>query len=106
VDCDVRTFHHRIGSVTPLERVQTELLRYDHMLVNFAARERDDGDVELVISLKQEVPGAHTYIAPLHPRDIENAQFAWNLQRYLYDCLHDYQVELFLRTPQSREFNR
>ena len=25
------------------------------------------------------------------------------MQRYLYDCLHDYLVEMFLRTPQSRE---
>ena len=26
-----------------------------------------------------------------------------HLQRYLYDCMHDYLVEMFVRTPQSRE---
>jgi hypothetical protein len=24
-------------------------------------------------------------------------------QRYLYDCMHDYLVEMFIRTPQTRE---
>ena len=47
--------------------------------------------------------GAHTYVAPIHPRDIEHPQFPWTFQRYLYDCLHDYVVELFLHTPQSRD---
>jgi len=48
-------------------------------------------------------PALHVYYAPLHRRDIENEQFPWHFQRYLYDCLHDYMVELFVRTPQSRE---
>ena len=30
-------------------------------------------------------------------------QFPWTFQRYLYDCMHDYLVEMFLRTPQNRE---
>ena len=34
---------------------------------------------------------------------VESSQFAWSFQRYLYDCLHDYMVELFSRTPQSRD---
>jgi hypothetical protein len=25
------------------------------------------------------------------------------MQRYLYDCMHDYLVEMFIRTPQSRD---
>jgi len=89
--------------VTPLALVQSELERYEHLLLKFCARDRGDGQVELVISLKQEAPGAHVYVAPLHPRDIESGQFTWNFQRHLYDCLHDYLVELFLRTPQSRD---
>ena len=71
--------------------------------MQFSARETDSGDVELVIQLKEMKPGVHTYYAPLHPRDIAGAQFPWNFQRYLYDCLHDYLVELFIHTPQSRE---
>ena len=83
--------------------MEIELRRYDHVLMNFGARPTDDGGVELLISLKEDVSGAHTYVAPIHPRDIEHPQFPWTFQRYLYDCLHDYVVELFLHTPQSRD---
>ena len=88
--------------MTPLEKVLAETRRYEHALLNFSARERD-GAVELVISLKQPPPGIHTYYAPLHPRDIDHPQFPWTFQRYLYDCMHDYLVEMFLETPQNRE---
>jgi hypothetical protein len=88
--------------VSPLEKVEAELARYEHTLVDFSARERN-GELVLVIAMKNPYPGAHTYYAPLHPRDIENAQFPWTFQRYLYDCLHDYLVEMFVRTPQSRD---
>ena len=89
--------------MSPLEKVETQLRRYDHVLVNFAARATEDGGVDLLISLKEEVTGAHTYVAPIHPRDIAHPQFPWTFQRYLYDCLHDYVVELFVHTPQSRD---
>jgi hypothetical protein len=88
--------------VTHLEKVLDELKRYDHALVDFSAREHN-GSVELVIELKNKDLGLHTYYAPIHPRDIDHPQFAWTLQRYLYDCLHDYLVEMFIRTPQSKE---
>ncbi len=95
--------HHTISTVTPLERVQAELSCYEHLLLDFGARQTSDGEIELLISLKQDVPGAHVYVAPLHPRDIERSQFTWNFQRHLYNCLHDYLVELFLHTPQSQD---
>ena len=88
--------------MTPLEKVLRETARYEHALLDFSARERN-GEVELVIDLKEPRPGVHTYYAPLHARDIEHSQFPWTFQRYLYDCLHDYLVELFVRTPQSLE---
>jgi hypothetical protein len=88
--------------VSPLEKVEAELSRYDHALLAFSAREHNGG-VELVIQLKEPRPGVHVYYAPLHPRDLEHPQFPWTFQRYLYDCMHDYLVEMFLRTPQSRE---
>jgi hypothetical protein len=88
--------------VTPLEKVQAELRRYEHALLDFSAREHN-GAVELVIELKNRDLGLHTYYAPVHPRDIDNPQFPWAMQRYLYDCLHDYLVEMFIRTPQSRD---
>jgi hypothetical protein len=87
--------------VTPLEKVLAETGRYEHALLNFSARE-NRGAIELVIELK-EPRGLHTYYAPIHARDIEHPQFAWTFQRYLYDCMHDYLVEMFTHTPQSLE---
>jgi hypothetical protein len=88
--------------VTPLEKVQAELGRYEHALMDFSAREHN-GAVELVIQLKNRGLGLHTYYAPIHARDIEHPQFTWTLQSYLYACLHDYVVEMFTVTPQNRE---
>jgi hypothetical protein len=89
--------------MSPLEKVEAELARYAHALLRFSVREKPDGSIELVIEPRAAVDGLHTYYAPLHPRDIEHPQFPWTFQRYLYDCLHDYMVELFVLTPQSRE---
>ncbi len=85
-----------------LEKVRRELRRYRHLALSFDAERSAGGGVELVIRFRNPPPGAHVYRAPLHPRDVESSQFAWNLQRYLYDCMHDYLVELFITTPQSR----
>ena len=88
--------------MSPLDKVTQELTRYEHALLDFSAREHN-GAIELVIELKHPVAEMHTYYAPLHERDIEHPQFPWTFQRYLYDCMHDYLVEMFVRTPQSRE---
>ena len=88
--------------MTGLEKVRAELLRYDHRLLSFAAEEHGRV-IELVISLKEPLPGVHTYRAPVHERDIAHPQFPRNIQRYHYECLHDYLVELFERTPQMKE---
>jgi len=88
--------------VTPLEKVRAEIGRYDHALLDFSAREHN-GVIELVIELKNRDLGLHTYYAPIHARDLDHPQFPWTFQRYLYDCMHDYLVEMFLHTPQSRD---
>lgn len=85
-----------------LDKVREELRRYEHALLRFSAREHN-GAVELVIELKDPGEGIHTYYAPVHARDIDHPQFPWTFQRYLYDCMHDYLVEMFTLTPQSRE---
>jgi hypothetical protein len=90
--------------VERLAKVRAELGRYEHALVEFGARERN-GEIELLIGWKEPRPGLHTYVAPVHPRDIDHPQFPWTFQKYLYDCLHDYLVELFVRTPQSRQYD-
>jgi hypothetical protein len=88
--------------VTNLEKVEAELRRYEHALMDFSAREHN-GAVELVIELKNRDLGLHTYYAPIHSRDVDHSQFTWTLQSYLYNCIHDYVIEMFTLTPQSRE---
>lgn len=83
-----------------LQRVRDELARYEHQLVDFDAREASNG-CELLISIKPSILAAHTYVAPIHPRDIEHTQFPWTFQKFLYDCLHDFLCEFFTRNPQE-----
>lgn len=83
-----------------LERVNQQLRLYEHPLLRFAAMTNGEG-IEVTIALREGLPQAHTYAFPLHPRDLDNPQFEWQFQRQLYDALHDYLVEMFLRTPQD-----
>ncbi|MGA3212590.1 MAG: hypothetical protein ABSD20_14890 [Terriglobales bacterium] len=83
-----------------LERVERQLSLYEHPLLRFGARVKGDG-VEIKIAFKDPQPGVHVYLFDLHPRDLDSAQFEWQFQRQLYDCLHDYLVEMFIRTPQD-----
>lgn len=84
-----------------LERVLNQLRLYEHPLMDFSARDKGEG-VEIVIQLKNSTVPVHTYYFDLHPRDLDHPQFEWSFQRQLYDCLHDYLVEMFIRTPQDR----
>jgi hypothetical protein len=84
-----------------LERVFAQLRLYEHPLLNFAARAKGDG-VEVIIKFKDEKIPVHTYYFDLHPRDLDDPQFEWSFQRQLFDALHDYFVEMFIRTPQDR----
>ncbi len=84
-----------------LERVLAQLRLYEHPLLNFSARTKGEG-VEIIIQFKDEVIPVHTYYFDLHPRDLDDPQFEWSFQRQLYDALHDYFVEMFIRTPQDR----
>jgi hypothetical protein len=87
---------------TQLDKVRAELARYEHPLFRFDAREAGEA-VEVQIEFCAPEPAVHTYVYTLQPRDIEQAQFPWSFQRQLYDCLHDYVVEMFTRNPQCRE---
>lgn len=88
-----------------LEKVLQELEKYEHPLFHFSAREKGEA-VELVIAFRDELAkgdlGLHTYYFELHPRDLAHPQFPWTFQRQLYDCMHDYLVEMFTRTPQMK----
>lgn len=80
--------------------VQEHLQRYEHPLLAFSARE-NNGVIEVLIDLKNSTVPVHTYVLPIHARDLDHPQFAWHLQHQLYDGLHDYFVEMFIRTPQD-----
>jgi hypothetical protein len=84
-----------------LERVLAQLLLYEHPLLAFSARAKGEG-VEVIINFKNPPVAVHTYYFDLHPRDLDHPQFEWSFQRQLYDCLHDYLIEMFTRTPQNR----
>jgi hypothetical protein len=88
-----------------LDRVLAQLRLYEHPLLNFSAREKGDG-VEVIIKFKNETVPVHTYYFDLHPRDLDDPQFEWSFQRQLYDALHDYFVEMFIRTPQDRKLRQ
>ena len=85
-----------------LERVRKELGRYEHPLFDFYAQAHGDG-VRVQIGAKNPATPDAPYSFDLHPRDLDHPQFAWQFQRQLYDALHDYLIEMFLRTPQDRE---
>ncbi len=88
-----------------LDRVLAQLRLYEHPLLEFSARAKGES-VEMIIRIKNAAVPVHTYYFDLHPRDLDNPQFEWSFQRQLYDCLHDYFVEMFTRTPQSRAERR
>jgi hypothetical protein len=88
-----------------LAKVEAHLRLYDHPLLAFSARE-NHGAIEILIDLKNSTAPVHTYQFQVHPRDLEHPQFAWNFQRQLYDALHDYFIEMFIRTPQDRAIPR
>jgi len=89
--------------VTPeeemLSKVQHELTKYEHPLFDFEARSAKES-VEVLIRFKPLEPEVHEYTIQLRPREIEHSQFPWTFQKHLYDCLHDYVIEMFTRNPQ------
>jgi hypothetical protein len=90
-----------MSSNSRLDRVLGQLRLYEHPLLDFDARAKGDS-VELIIQFKSPRVPVHTYYFDLHPSDLDRTQFEWTFQRQLYDCLHDYLVEMFIRTPQDR----
>jgi hypothetical protein len=85
-----------------LTKVENQLSRYSHPLFEWEACEAPAG-VDVIIRLKV----AGLYDAPyrlcLKPREIEAQGFEWDFQRQLFNCLHDYLVEMFTRSPHITE---
>jgi hypothetical protein len=85
-----------------LEKVKKELGRYEHPLFDFDARPAAGG-IQVEIRFKPSGVEVHTYQFFLQPHEIEHSQFPWSFQRQLYDCLHDYVIEMFISNPQRRD---
>jgi hypothetical protein len=84
------------------EKVRAELARYEHPLFSFAAQPATDG-VQVEIRFIPSEPAVHEYVFLLRPREIEHSQFPWTFQKQLYDCLHDYIIEMFTKNPQCQD---
>jgi hypothetical protein len=84
-----------------LHRVLNQLKLYEHPLLAFDAREQGEG-VEVIINFRDPAVPVHTYYFSLHPRDLDHPQFEWTFQHQLFACLHDYLIEMFVRTPQTQ----
>ena len=84
------------------EKVERELARYEHPLFRFRT-DQTRNCVWLYIDLREGLSLEHHYEINLHEREIENRQFPWTFQKLLYDCLHDFVVEMFERNPQMRD---
>src|SRR5262249_15888021 len=88
------------GQMTRLQTVETELAKYEHPFFEFSARDTDQG-VELCI--RSKITGVHSpeYRLTFADRDLTSTQFPWTFQKLLYDCLTDYIVELFTKSPMT-----
>jgi hypothetical protein len=91
-----------VSNSNSLQKVLDHLQLYEHPLLALSARD-SNGAIEIVIDLKNSTVPVHTYVLPIHSRDLDHPQFAWHLQRQIYDGLHDYFIEMFIRTPQDRD---
>jgi hypothetical protein len=83
-----------------LDQVIAELSKYEHPLFEFNAVEKE-GAVELRI--RSRIADVHSpeYRIVLAERDLAGSQFPWKFQKLLYDCLTDYMVELFTKSPMT-----
>jgi hypothetical protein len=84
------------------EKVRAELTLYEHPLFVFDARPAAEG-VEVEIRYSPPEPQVHVYVFLLRPREIESKQFPWIFQKQLYDCLHDFIIEMFTGNPQRQD---
>lgn len=81
-----------------LEKVLNELSQYAHPFFEFSAVAKDDG---VEVQIRSKIPNVLSpeYRITISVREIQHPQFPWTFQRLLYDCLTDYVVELFTKTP-------
>src|SRR5437660_9085710 len=93
-------FPERPPEMNSIDRVCEELAKYEHPFFDFEAREAGDG---VVVIIRSKVPDVLSpeYKITLAERDLRSSQFPWTFQKLLYDCLTDYIVELFTKSPMT-----
>jgi hypothetical protein len=84
--------------VDTLQKVQLEIQKYEHPFFEFVARQKEGG-IELCIQSKIPNVLSPEYRITFSDRDLNSSQFPWTFQKLLYDCLTDYVVELFTKSP-------
>jgi hypothetical protein len=89
-------------SLEHLKKVIYQLSRYEHPLFEWEARSLAVG-VEIAIRLRVKGVYDEPYRLVVRPREIEARGFEWDFQRQLFNCLHDYLVEMFIRSPHITE---
>ena len=85
-----------------LERVQSELARYEHPLFKWSAT-LIGRTVRVSITLKSAEAPMDPYVFDLSDRYIDARSFQWDFQRLLYNYLHDYLVDMFTRSPHIQD---
>jgi hypothetical protein len=88
------------AEMSSLDRVREELAKYEHPFFDFEARQKGS-EVEMVIRSKIANVLSPEYKISLNERDLQSSQFRWTFQKLLYDCLTDYVVELFTKSPMT-----
>ena len=86
--------------MSSIDRVRKELAKYEHPFFDFEAREKGD-EIEMVIRSRVAGVLSPEYKISLKERDLQSSQFPWTFQKLLYDCLTDYIVELFSKSPMT-----
>jgi hypothetical protein len=83
-----------------IQRFREELEKYEHPFFDFSAEEKEGG---IELRIRSRVTDVHSpeYRITFAERDIQSSQFPWTFQKLLYDCLTDYVVELFTKSPMT-----
>jgi len=87
--------------MSSIDLVREEIQKYEHPFFDFSAEDKGAEGVELCIRSKMTNVHSPEYRITLAERDLQSTQFRWTFQKLLYDCLNDYIVELFTKSPMT-----
>ena len=88
-----------------LDCASAQLRLYEHPLLNFSARAKGEG-VEIIIKFKDESVPVHIIISTCIPAISTTRSSSGAFSANSSTHLHDYFMEMFIRTPQDRADRR